>query len=410
MKPDPAQLRITDYSYELPEEKIARHPLAQRDASKLLVYAAGRISEKRFADLPGEIPGGSLLVFNTTRVVRARLLMQRSTGAQVEIFCTDAADPSVDFTRLLQVSGEAEIRAFVGNAKRWKEQEELQLQLEAEGKPLTLYAMKLAAHPDQYRIRLRWEPAEISFAGVLDAAGKIPLPPYLGRDEELEDAERYQTVYADAKGSVAAPTAGLHFTPGLIEKLVEQQVRTGKVTLHVGAGTFKPVKSETMQEHEMHREQIIVSRALIEMLLQQQGKPVVVVGTTALRTLESIYWFGRQLVLNPGRYAASLFVSQWQPYEGGPDVPVAVALRTVLDWMQEYNHPALTGYTQLLIAPGYSFRIVNGLITNFHQPQSTLLLLVAAFIGEDFRNVYEYALQHDFRFLSYGDSSLLWRS
>lgn len=404
-----ARLKIADYTYELPDEKIARHPMAERDASRLLVYSGGTISEKKFRSIAEEIPAETLLVFNTTRVVRARLILHRSSGAAIEIFCTDSADTSVDFTRLLQMNGAVEIRAFVGNAKRWKENETLSLPLQAGETNVTLQALRIEQAGDQWKVKLSWTPPEISFAEILDAAGKIPLPPYLNREEETADAERYQTIYANEKGSVAAPTAGLHFTENVMQSLSEKGIQTANVTLHVGAGTFKPVKAETMEGHEMHREQIIVSRALIERLLQQEGKPLVAVGTTALRTLESIYWFGRQLVLNPGRYAASLFVSQWEPYEEGPDVPVTIALRAILDWMQEYNHAALTGYTQLLIAPGYSFRIVSGLITNFHQPQSTLLLLVAAFIGEDFRKVYEYALQNDFRFLSYGDSSLLWR-
>lgn len=400
----PKEISIQQYTYDLPDEKIARHPLQERDASKLLVYANGKIHERIFRELPQELPAESLLVFNTTRVVRARLLMQRASGATVEIFCTDAAAASVDFIRLLQQQKEAEVLAFIGNGKRWKAGEKLQLSI---GENATLFAERIAPAGEQFVIRLSWQPEEWSFAEVLDAAGKIPLPPYLGRDEELSDAERYQTIYAQQKGSVAAPTAGLHFTENVLQQLSEKGIRTAEVTLHVGAGTFKPVKADTMAGHDMHREQIIVSRTLIEQLLDP-SKKIVAVGTTALRTLESIYWFGRQLVLQPGRYVESLFVSQWEPYEG-PEVPVQVALRTILDWMQEYNHAEVRGYTQLLIAPGYRFRVVQGLVTNFHQPQSTLLLLVAAFVGEDFRKIYDYALSHDFRFLSYGDSSLLWR-
>lgn len=406
MQNDPRNVSIQSYSYDLPDERIAQHPLGERDASKLLVYRNGTISDEQFASIPAQLRSGSLIVFNTTRVVRARLLMRRTTGAQIEIFCTDAADASRDFVRTLGEQSNVQVTAFVGNSKKWNADE----LLVAEYEGCTLHARKIAPAADQWNVELSWAPAELTFAEVLDRAGKIPLPPYMHREEETDDAERYQTIFATQKGSVAAPTAGLHFTSAVLDAIRAKGIQSSEVTLHVGAGTFKPVKAETMSGHEMHREQVIVARKTIDDLIAHHGKGITAVGTTALRTLESVYWFGRQLVLEPGQFRSTLFVGQWEPYEKGPEVPTPVALNAVKDWMREYNHSALTGYTQLLIAPGYKFRIVDALVTNFHQPQSTLLLLVAAFVGEDFRRVYDHALANGYRFLSYGDSSLLFRN
>jgi S-adenosylmethionine:tRNA ribosyltransferase-isomerase len=409
MSKHPGILSIKDFTYELPDERIARYPSEKRDASKLLVYRNGEIKEKSFYGISEEIPANALLVFNNTRVVRARLLLQRISGATVEIFCTDAADSSVDFVKLLQTKSEVMIRAFIGNGKRWKDDEALQAKIRSGESEILLKATREGNANDQSLVKLSWTPAEFSFAEIIEAAGKIPLPPYLDRDEEAVDEERYQTIYAQHNGSVAAPTAGLHFTPAVLKDLETKNILFENVTLHVGAGTFKPVKAEQMSGHDMHREQVIIPRALVEKLLSQKDAPVIAVGTTALRTLESIYWFGKQLITQPGRHFDSLFVGQWEPYENAPDVPLPVALRAILDWMRENNHEELKGFTQILIAPGYSFKVVDALITNFHQPQSTLLLLVSAFIGDDCKRVYDYALENDFRFLSYGDSSLLWR-
>jgi S-adenosylmethionine:tRNA ribosyltransferase-isomerase len=409
MKIHPGLLAIKDFTYDLPDEKIAKYPLPERDASRLLVYRDGAISEKKFFQLSEELSEHSLLIFNNTRVVRARLLLQRISGATVEIFCTDAADSAMDFTRLLGIKKEVLVRAFVGNGKRWKEDEALQLKIKTKENPILLNAVRAGTVNDQSIIKLSWEPAELSFAEIIEAAGKIPLPPYMDREEEAVDEERYQTVYAKHKGSVAAPTAGLHFTEKVLQSLEAKKITAANVTLHVGAGTFKPVKAGEMSGHEMHREQISVSKELIEKILAQKNAPVVAVGTTALRTIVSLNWFGKQISTQPGRHFENLFVGQWEPYENTPDVPAPVALRAILDWMRENGHEELRGYTQVLIAPGYEFKIVNGLITNFHQPQSTLLLLVAAFIGDDYKRVYRYALENEFRFLSYGDSSLLWR-
>ncbi len=405
----PKHLSIKNFTYDLPEEQVAKYPLADRDSSKLLVYKNSEIYEKTFRDIVVELPEKTLLVFNTTRVIRARLLMERKSGARVEVFCTDVADNSVDFVNLLQKDKEVELCAFIGNGKRWKADEELIGNLEIQGTPVRLIAKRLRVINDQSVIKLTWTPSAYNLAEILDAFGKIPLPPYLNREEEKIDADRYQTVYAKHNGSVAAPTAGLHFTNHVLEKLKLKINKFAEVTLHVGAGTFKPVKADTMDGHAMHREQIIVSRELVEQILEQKTDAIVAVGTTAMRTLESLYWFGKQIITQPGSHFDSLFVSQWEPYEQSPDIPAPVALRAILDWMLENKLSEVKGYTQILIAPGYSFKIVSGLITNFHQPQSTLLLLVSAFIGTDCERVYQFALKSNFRFLSYGDSSLLWR-
>lgn len=414
MSNDPRNLSIQSYTYNLPNDRIAQHPVGKRDASKLLVYRDGQISDDKFSSIANQLKPGSLIVFNTTRVVRARLLMRRSSGAQIEIFCTDATDVSRDFVRTLGEKSNVNVMAFVGNSKKWNEAEILT----AEFDRCVLSAKKISLHGDQWNIELSWTPSDLTFAEVLDAAGKIPLPPYMHREEETDDAERYQTIFATQQGSVAAPTAGLHFTSKVVDSILSKGIKSCAVTLHVGAGTFKPVKSETMSGHDMHREQVIVAQAVIDELIAHHGNArlngevgqgITAVGTTALRTLESIYWFGRQLVLEPGQFRNSIYVGQWEPYENGPDVPTVIALNAVKDWMREYNHSELTGFTQLLIAPGYKFRVVDALVTNFHQPQSTLLLLVAAFVGEDFRKIYDHALANDYRFLSYGDSSLLFR-
>ncbi|GAB4132067.1 MAG: S-adenosylmethionine:tRNA ribosyltransferase-isomerase [Bacteroidia bacterium] len=407
---NPKSIHIRDYTYHLPEDRIAQHPLEQRDHSRLLLYKNGNIEDHHFYDLPALLPSGAILIYNNTRVVRARLILNRSTGAAVEIFCTDASDPSTDFILTLQQQKSVDIRAFVGNGKKWKEGELLQVSIPFQDGDAELTAERIGIMGDQSVVSLSWTPEDLTFSEVLELYGKMPLPPYMKRDEEEEDAERYQTVYAEEKGSVAAPTAGLHFTERVLNELRERNIRTATVTLHVGAGTFKPVKADQMEDHEMHREKIIVPFHIIELLLKKKNDPVVAVGTTSLRTLESIYWFGKQLSIQPGRYRDELFVDQWEPYNGTPDVPLSVAMQAIYDWMIEYNKKELSGYTQLLIAPGYRFKVADMLITNFHQPESTLLLLVSAFTGNDFKKIYDHALNNNYRFLSYGDSSLLYRN
>ena len=403
---DPRKISILDFTYSLPEDRIAQHPLAERDASRLLVYQEGKITDTSFQHLPDFLSPNDLLVFNDTRVIRARLLYRKPTGSRIELLVLDPAN-GIDPTQALQVTGTAEWLSLIGNAKRWKPEEPLVWQLQLAGRAIQLEAIKGDKQDDAYIVRFNWNSPE-TFGDLLEAIGRMPLPPYMDRDEEPEDAERYQTVYARLPGSVAAPTAGLHFTERVFSKLREQGIGVDWLTLHVGAGTFKPVKSPTMQEHPMHRERLIVRREMIERLLHaHESGRVIAVGTTSLRTLESLYWLGCRVLA--GKPEAEVCIGQWEPYEAQNDVPVQDALTALLRRMDETNRTAICGHTQLLIAPGYSFRVVDGLVTNFHQPESTLLLLVSAFVGEDWRRVYEHALSVGYRFLSYGDSSLLWR-
>lgn len=398
--PHPADLRITDFTYELPDARIARHPLAVRDASKLLHYQDGRITDHSFSDLPGLLPPDALLLFNNTRVVQARLLFRKESGALIELFCLEPLWPSTEIQIAMQQVGSVAWRCLVGNNKRWKEGV-----LEMKHQGLQLRAEKVEGDESGQRIKLSWSPETLSFAEVLTAFGEIPLPPYLGRRPEAEDESRYQTVYARFDGAVAAPTAGLHFTDRVFVALDARGIARTELTLHVGAGTFKPVKAETMAGHDMHREEIVVRTALLERLLEQQG-PIVPVGTTSLRTLESLYWMGCLLQESDTRLPEPYPFSPYTP--DLPQLPTAEALQRLLQWMQARQLTESITYTSILIAPGYRFRLAKGLITNFHQPQSTLLLLVAAAVGDDWRAIYEHALGHDYRFLSYGDSSLLW--
>ena len=407
----PHQLRIQDFHYDLPAGRIAPAPLADRAASRLLVSRAGVISDKTFRDLPAELPADSLLIFNDTRVVRARLLAQRPTGGAVELFCLEPVAPHRALEPALQQTGAATWRCLVGHGRRWKSGP-VSLSFQFAGQPATLWAERQAHETGgESLINFRWEPAALPFAEVLRAAGHLPLPPYLHRAATPADAVRYQTVYAAHEGAVAAPTAGLHFTPELLAELAGRGIGTGQLTLHVGAGTFQPVKAETMADHPMHAEPIIVSAELLRQLLVHRPRPVIAVGTTSLRTLESLYWLGAALVRGGPTPPAALEVSQWQPYAalppGAAAVPAEAALQALLAHLEATGSAAVEASTRLLIAPGYRFRLVRGLITNFHQPESTLLLLVAALLGPGWRAVYEHALRQGYRFLSYGDSSLL---
>jgi len=417
---DPRQLRIQDFDYELPADRIAPEPLPDRAASRLLVSRGGVLADKHFRDLPDELPADSLLIFNDTRVVRARLLARRPSGGVVELFCLEPVAPHRALEPALQQTaqaGPATWRALVGNGRRWRDGPVSLNFTGAHGQPATLWAERAATEPGGTSLLdLRWEPAELTFAEVLHAAGQLPLPPYLGRAATEADGQRYQTVYAAHEGAVAAPTAGLHFTPGLLAELTRRGVGSGHLTLHVGAGTFQPVKAATMADHPMHAEPIIVQASLLRQLLAHRPRPVIAVGTTSLRTLESLYWLGVALLRAPAGakefdFTVSQFdftVSQWQPYEPGPDIPTEAALAALLAHLETTGSAALEATTRLLIAPGYRFRVITGLITNFHQPASTLLLLVGALLGEaGWRTVYKHALAHDYRFLSYGDSSLL---
>jgi S-adenosylmethionine:tRNA ribosyltransferase-isomerase len=395
----------------LPAARIAPEPLADRAASRLLVSRHGALTDKTFRDLPGELPLGSLLIFNDTRVVRARLLTQRPTGGMVELFCLEPVAPHRSLELALQQTGACTWRCLVGNGRRWKSGP-VRLEFQFAGQPATLTAVRQAHEASgESLVDFSWEPGSLPFAEVLRAAGHLPLPPYLHRPDTATDAVRYQTVYAAHEGAVAAPTAGLHFTPELLAELAERGIATGQITLHVGAGTFQPVKAETMDDHPMHAEPIIVQASLLRQLLAHRPQPVIAVGTTSLRTLESLYWLGAALARHPATPAAELRVNQWQPYAelapGEEEITPEAALQALLAHLEATGSAAIEASTQLLIAPGYRFRLVQGLITNFHQPESTLLLLVAALLGPGWRAVYEHALGHNYRFLSYGDSSLL---
>ncbi len=404
----PKELSILNYTYPLADDRIAAFPLPERDASKLLIYDHGQISTDTYRQLAAHIPADSLLIFNNTKVVEARLLFQKSTGGVIEIFCLEPHEQYADITSAMLQTGKVFWQCLVGGASKWKPGQVLEKKILYHNEEITLKASYIEKRTGCFIIELSWSPATLSFAELLHAAGAIPLPPYIKRKAEDSDTERYQTVYAKHDGSVAAPTAGLHFTEQLFQSLKEKKIRHDYVTLHVGAGTFKPVKAEKMYEHDMHAEWIDVSQELVGHLLQSLNGNIVAVGTTSLRTLESLYWIGRKAESGELR-VTSMEITQWEVYEQeGKEVSAKEALAALLEWMKANKQERLVTKTQILIAPGYQFRIINGLITNFHQPQSTLLLLVAALIGEDWRKVYEYALNNDFRFLSYGDGSLLW--
>ncbi|MDR1516669.1 MAG: S-adenosylmethionine:tRNA ribosyltransferase-isomerase [Dysgonamonadaceae bacterium] len=402
------QLSISQFNYELPDEKIAKYPLTERDSSKLLLYREGEISETAFKNLPAQIPAESLMIFNNTKVIHARLLFRKETGASIEVFCLSPAEPS-DYALNFARHGQCTWHCMIGNAKRWKN-EPLQMRIEMPSGLMTLEAKKLPGADKEAMVQFSWDNAAYSFSELLELVGKLPIPPYLNRPAEEKDEESYQTVYSKIEGSVAAPTAGLHFTDKVMSYLRKKGIATAELTLHVGAGTFKPVKSDTMAGHEMHTECISVSREVIKSLLNNE-KPLVVVGTTSMRSIESLYYIGRKLQADPKARAQELAVSQWEAYEdySGEEITAKEALQKILDYLDRRGESQLMTATQIMIAPGFRFRFADALVTNFHQPQSTLLLLVSAFVGDDWRRIYDYALAQDFRFLSYGDSSLLFR-
>jgi S-adenosylmethionine:tRNA ribosyltransferase-isomerase len=405
----PKNISITDYTYDLPEEKIARYPLAERDASKLLIYRDGKITEDIYKNITLHLPRNSLLIFNNTKVVEARLLFHKPTGGIVEIFCLEPGEQYADITAAMLQQEKVLWKCLVGGASKWKRGMILEKRIDAPGKEIILFANYKEKRSDHFIIELSWSPGAISFAELLHLAGAVPLPPYLKRDPETSDAERYQTIYAHSDGSVAAPTAGLHFTKEIFENFVSKNIQTDFVTLHVGAGTFKPVKAVTMEQHEMHAEFIEVYRETIENILLHLNDTIIAVGTTSLRTIESLYWLGIKAAA--GNSLPSLALQQWEPYESDEaTISPKNALQTLIAWMEKENLEKLITKIQILIAPGYKPKIVHGLITNFHQPHSTLLLLVAALIGNDWKKVYAHALQNNYRFLSYGDGSLLWIS
>lgn len=402
----PGDLRIEDYTYELPDERIARYPLQERDASKLLVYSSGQITEDIYRNISSHIPSDALMVFNQAKVVHARLLFTKPTGGGIEVFCLAPHTQYADVPTAMVQRGHVLWECLVGGASKWKDGMVLQI---AHATPaFTLSATIQERKQGSYILKLEWNNEEMTFAEVLHYAGKMPLPPYLRRQAEQCDDATYQTVYAKDEGSVAAPTAGLHFTENVLQQLQNKGIQTSFVTLHVGAGTFIPVKSETMHGHNMHAEWIEVTPAVLEQLITNLTGNIVTVGTTSLRTLESLYWIGNKLLNGENINFHDVAVSQWDPYETKVQHATPDALQALAAYMQAHNMPRLITRTQILIAPGYRFRLMRGLVTNFHQPQSTLLLLVAAITGAEWREIYNYALQNDYRFLSYGDGSLLW--
>lgn len=407
MKEDPKHIRISEFNYPLPDERIAKFPLPVRDQSKLLLYRHGEVTEDIFTSLPDYLPANSLMIFNNTKVIQARLHFHKETGALIEVFCLEPVQPN-DYARNFQQTEHAAWLCMIGNLKKWKEGA-LKREITVKGKPLTLTAERGACHGTSHWVDFRWNNPEITFADILEVFGELPIPPYLNRETQESDKETYQTVYSKIKGSVAAPTAGLHFTPRVLDALREKGVTLEELTLHVGAGTFKPVKSEEIEGHEMHTEYISVNRSTLEKLVAHEGKAIAV-GTTSVRTLESLYHIGVTLLHNPNATEEDLHVKQWQPYETALETaatPAVDALQAIIAYLDRHHMETLHSSTQIIIAPGYEYRIVKAMVTNFHQPQSTLLLLVSTFLHGDWRKIYDYALAHDFRFLSYGDSSLL---
>lgn len=402
---NPKEIKIKDYSYELPDARIAKFPMEERDHSKLLLYRHGEISHDVFYNIANYLPSGSLLIYNNTRVIQARMHFRKATGALIEVFLLEPAAPR-DYELMFQARSKCAWICMIGNLKKWKDGR-LERSITVNGRSVTLCAERRHEVHTGHWIDFEWDADDISFAEIIDACGELPIPPYLNRDTQESDLTTYQTVYSRIKGSVAAPTAGLHFTDRVLADVDAHGIEREEVTLHVGAGTFKPVKSEEIAGHEMHTEYVSVHRHTIERLLAHNGEAVAV-GTTSVRTLESLYYMGRKLTANPALSEEELHVSQWEPYEEGAELVTTVeALEALLQWYERNGVNVLNSSTQIIIAPGYKYHIVKMLITNFHQPQSTLLLLVSAFLNGRWRDVYDYALSHDFRFLSYGDSSLL---
>ncbi|RIH65859.1 S-adenosylmethionine:tRNA ribosyltransferase-isomerase [Mariniphaga sediminis] len=401
MLSDYKKIKISDFSYSLPDNRIARYPLKERDGSNLLVWQNGHIEKDIFKNITEYIPKDSMLVFNNTRVIHARLFFWKETGAKIEIFCLEPVHPS-DYQVAFQQTERAVWKCMVGNAKKWKETE-LSADIEIGGKTVKLKARKAGEQNNTLLIEFTWN-GRFSFAEIIEKAGTLPLPPYLKRETEPADEVTYQTVYARNDGSVAAPTAGLHFTEQVLNQLAAKNIQPREITLHVGAGTFQPVKSENIGMHSMHHEKVVVPKSFIEELFSNQQK-IIAVGTTSVRSLESLYWLGLKLGENQID-TESLEIEQWEPYEKKETVSLQQALENILKYLEKQKQENLSFSTQIIIVPGYQFKLVGGMITNFHQPQSTLLLLISAFLGSKWKDVYQFALENGFRFLSYGDSNL----
>ncbi len=398
---DYRNIKISEFTYDLPGERIAKYPLPERDHSNLLVWKKGEIGKDVFKNIVNHLSADSMLVFNNTRVIHARLLFRKETGARIEVFCLEPVHPS-DHQLAFQQKEKATWKCMVGNAKKWKN-ETLVRELDIKGKPVELKAKKTNRENNSFSVEFSWTP-EFTFAEIIEEAGILPLPPYLHRKTEPGDEESYQTIYAKADGSVAAPTAGLHFTESVMAMLSEKDIALREVTLHVGAGTFQPVKSDTIEDHSMHHETVIIARRFIEELINNPRK-IIAVGTTSIRSLESLYWLGVKLN-NQELSPENIEIGQWEPYENEAAVDVLSALKNIIRFLEHHNLETVRFSTQIIIVPGYRFKLVDGMITNFHQPQSTLLLLIGAFLGSDWKRVYDFALNNNFRFLSYGDSNL----
>lgn len=411
MKEHPGNIKIEEYNYNLPENKIAEAPIEPRDSSKLLVYKSGNISVDKYSNIAKWLPEQSLIVFNDTKVIHARIIFHKPTGAKIEIFCLEPYGAIKDYATVMAATEKSAWTCMIGGAAKWKE-EYLNKKIEINNSEVILSAKIIEKLSDKYIVEFKWSPSDIPFAEIMLAAGKVPLPPYIKREAAPEDEERYQTVFAKYDGSVAAPTAGLHFTENVLENIKVNNIKIDFITLHVGAGTFKPVSSKIINDHEMHPEWIDVNRSTIESI--KNNNFVIAVGTTSVRTLESLYWLGVKIIIERKQKSFSEIstpsINQWEVYEDqfqAFNIPVVEALEALLKWMDVSNKTHLFTQTKILIAPGYKFKIVKALVTNFHQPQSTLLLLIAAAIGNSWKNVYAYALENDFRFLSYGDGNLL---
>lgn len=415
---DTKHIQIKDFNYDLPDNRIAKYPLPERDSSKLLIYRNGTVTEDLFRSLPRYLPKQALMVFNNTKVIQARLHFRKETGALIEVFCLEPILPH-DYTLMFQQTETCSWLCMIGNLKKWKNGE-LTRKMVIHEQEITLKVTRGDSQGTSHLVHFEWNGQGISWADILETMGELPIPPYLNRETQESDKTTYQTVYSKIKGSVAAPTAGLHFTEQVLSQLDAQGIEREEVTLHVGAGTFKPVKSPLIEDHEMHTEYICVSHTTIEKLIAHQGH-CIAVGTTSVRTLESLYYIGVTLSRTPDATEEDLHVPQWLPYEyasqtrpagsednGKPEALTTLqALQLILDFLDRHSLQAIHTSTQIIIAPGYDYHIVRMMVTNFHQPQSTLLLLVSAFVHGDWRSIYSYALSHDFRFLSYGDSSLL---
>ena len=404
MKENPKHIQIKEYNYSLTDDKIAKYPLSKRDHSKLLLYNRGEITQDHFYNLPNYLKTNELIVFNNTKVIQARLHFQKTTGATIEIFCLEPYLPN-DYNLNFQQTETCSWLCMLGNAKKWKEGK-LERELTINNQRVNLSAERGENIGTAHSITFSWDNDKFTFADLLEYFGELPIPPYLNRATEERDIETYQTIYSKIKGSVAAPTAGLHFTPNVLKAIQEKGIELEEVTLHVGAGTFKPVKSDKIEDHEMHTEYIAVNRLTIEKLIRFGGQAIAV-GTTSVRTLESLYQIGVAIYKNPNITERELHINQWDPYNQEEEILTIEALKAILNYLDTHELDTLNTSTQIMIAPGYKFKVVKAIVTNFHQPQSTLLLLISAFVNGDWKSIYNYALEHEFRFLSYGDSSLL---